>query len=254
MFPTLPEKKGLSLATHHHDHTNNASTHSHDHSATSGHAHDEPPSSTSNNDKQEAIAEEQQAFRKVIRAFRNYKSHSLSTISKKRRDYESLPKQQRDLLKATGFLDKLDKIERYILKNWEFLRRVVDSNGIYMEGAAEVVEDDDEGGDDDDEDVVMKEVDGLLQSAGKSTSNGKKAPIKKDVITSSDMDKVRTVLRQFVRDWAKEGAAERLATYQPILDALESIYKDVSVEERGLLSVLVPGAGLGRLAFEIARA
>ncbi len=46
------------------------------------------------------------------------------------------------------------------------------------------------------------------------------------------MDKVRTTLRQFVRDWAAEGKPERDGAYTPILEALEASFKDVSVEER----------------------
>ena len=31
---------------------------------------------------------------------------------------------------------------------------------------------------------------------------------------------VRSTLRQFVRDWAKEGQAERMASYNPLISAL----------------------------------
>jgi carnosine N-methyltransferase len=57
-----------------------------------------------------------------------------------------------------------------------------------------------------------------------------------------------------VRDWSIDGLAERTATYEPIMKALESLYGTVSHEQRGHIHVLVPGAGLGRLAFDIARA
>lgn len=36
------------------------------------------------------------------------------------------------------------------------------------------------------------------------------------------MDKVVGTLRQFVREWSKEGEAERNGSYQPILDALQA--------------------------------
>lgn len=63
------------------------------------------------------------------------------------------------------------------------------------------------------------------------------------------MDKVYTTLKQLVRDWAAEGQAERDQCYQPILDALDRLFIDRNPEE---VSVLVPGVGLGRLAFECA--
>eukprot|EP00300_Choanocystis_sp_HF-7_P001485 c11199_g1_i2.p1 GENE.c11199_g1_i2~~c11199_g1_i2.p1 ORF type:complete len:281 (-),score=56.02 c11199_g1_i2:140-982(-) len=53
-----------------------------------------------------------------------------------------------------------------------------------------------------------------------------------------------------VRDWSAEGAAERATSYAPVLRALTS-HKPPSFEHR--YSVLIPGAGLGRLAWECAR-
>jgi carnosine N-methyltransferase len=58
-------------------------------------------------------------------------------------------------------------------------------------------------------------------------------------------------LKQFVRDWSVEGKNERDTTYNPILDELESIYKNIPFEERGKIKILVPGAGLGRLVYEV---
>ncbi|KAL2915947.1 hypothetical protein HK105_204370 [Polyrhizophydium stewartii] len=67
------------------------------------------------------------------------------------------------------------------------------------------------------------------------------------------MDKVRSTLRQFVRDWSVSGEGERKAAYGPILDAINQAFPGVPIHERGAIKVLVPGAGLGRLAFEIVR-
>ena len=48
-----------------------------------------------------------------------------------------------------------------------------------------------------------------------------------------------------------QGQPERDAAYKPLLDALNKFFKDVPKEERASVRVLVPGAGLGRLAFDI---
>ena len=93
--------------------------------------------------------------------------------------------------------------------------------------------------------------------------------------SSNDVDKARSTIRQLFRDWSAEGTREREATYRPVLEALErefpaidtntSVVADekASVEDstsesisidRGHVRVLVPGAGLGRLVFEICRA
>lgn len=64
------------------------------------------------------------------------------------------------------------------------------------------------------------------------------------------IDKVRSVLRQFVRDWSVEGHVERGVAYGRVLRTLAQRWKDPL--SRHSVKVLVPGAGLGRLAMEIA--
>lgn len=62
-----------------------------------------------------------------------------------------------------------------------------------------------------------------------------------------DVARVREALRHFVRDWSAEGQPEREHIFKPILDVLAQ----VPAEERSRMKVLVPGSGLGRLAWEI---
>ena len=73
----------------------------------------------------------------------------------------------------------------------------------------------------------------------------------KGTATPSDMDKARSTIRQLYRDWTAEGAAERTASFGPILDALSRSSSHLDPSQRGRVKVLVPGAGLGRLVFEI---
>ncbi|KAL2038920.1 hypothetical protein N7G274_008260 [Stereocaulon virgatum] len=69
--------------------------------------------------------------------------------------------------------------------------------------------------------------------------------------TPTDMDKAKSTIRQFYRDWSAEGDAERRACYNPVLRDLESAF--VNVQDKSSVKVLVPGAGLGRLVFEVCR-
>ncbi|XP_074358282.1 uncharacterized protein LOC141697684 isoform X3 [Apium graveolens] len=64
-----------------------------------------------------------------------------------------------------------------------------------------------------------------------------------------DVDKVRCIIRNIVRDWAAEGQQERDQCYKPILEELKSQFPDRS--KGSPPACLVPGAGLGRLALEI---
>ncbi|GAA6018443.1 hypothetical protein JCM10207_000896 [Rhodosporidiobolus poonsookiae] len=63
----------------------------------------------------------------------------------------------------------------------------------------------------------------------------------------TEQGRVVETLKHFVRDWSAEGKSERDALFPPILDALTGEYS-----EREGKKVLVPGCGLGRLAYEIA--
>jgi len=65
---------------------------------------------------------------------------------------------------------------------------------------------------------------------------------------SSDIDKARSTLRQFYRDWSTAGATERDAAYGHVLSSICSLYPD---RDRENIKVLVPGAGLGRFLVEL---
>jgi hypothetical protein len=76
--------------------------------------------------------------------------------------------------------------------------------------------------------------------------------------TYHDHVKARSHVHQFYRDWSAEGAVERSKSFDPIVKALEDEFQSLSKTSIGLdksdLTVLVPGAGLGRLCFDIRRA
>ena len=65
------------------------------------------------------------------------------------------------------------------------------------------------------------------------------------------MNKARTTINQFYRDWSAEGAAERDACHGPVLNDVEKLFGQTP--KRGDVRILVPGAGLGRLVFEVCR-
>ena len=80
-----------------------------------------------------------------------------------------------------------------------------------------------------------------------------------------DVEKIQSTLKQFVRDWSEIGKAEREMAYTPIMKELDRLYpKEGDRNDSGLdstskssaprnqIKILVPGAGLGRLAFDIA--
>lgn len=93
----------------------------------------------------------------------------------------------------------------------------------------------------------------LEEQPSGSTEPERSIPSRKEMphlsVSEHDQDRVRTALKQMARDWSDAGAQERLLAYQPILDAVVArIPKDRTGKH-----ILVPGSGLGRLAFEFAR-
>lgn len=70
--------------------------------------------------------------------------------------------------------------------------------------------------------------------------------------TDRDLENMRSTLRQLVRDWSREGVSERENCYRPILEAAAREFPVESCD-RTAIKVLVPGAGLGRLAWELTR-
>ena len=79
-----------------------------------------------------------------------------------------------------------------------------------------------------------------------------------------DIEKIQSTLKQFVRDWSEVGKEEREMAYIPIMKELHRLYPKGDRNDSGLdstgksspprnqIKILVPGAGLGRLAFDIA--
>ncbi len=70
-----------------------------------------------------------------------------------------------------------------------------------------------------------------------------------------DAEKVRYVLKDLVRNWSEEGAAEREQSFGRVLARIRNIFPEALErlrEGHAPPRVLVPGAGLGRLCLELA--
>ncbi|KAH7337433.1 N2227-domain-containing protein [Rhizoctonia solani] len=203
------------------------------------------------------------ALNRVLEAFKHYRQYSLSANQRRRQDYLKLPESERALLDSVGWKQKVAHIDAAIERNAEFLLKIIDDpmifQGMDLEGAHghdDHDHDHDHGGhshgpghshDHDHGDVA-----GGHEHEHSHSHSGRSRQSKRSPQMDFDMDKVRSTLKQFVRDWGVEGKVERDACYGPMLDALCEYFHDVPVEERGNFRVLVPGAGLGRLAWDVA--
>ncbi|KZO94744.1 N2227-domain-containing protein [Calocera viscosa TUFC12733] len=211
----------------------------------------------------EDVAEEQAHFRQVVTTFRQYRQYSLSANTRRRKDFYSLPIPHQKLLKEVGWYQKLGDVDDAILTNADFLEEIVDDTEIFSGPVDEQVEGhqdmDDGHADIPFHDAHTHEHGSHAHSHG-SHSHGHPHAHERVIgsshehrqkVSEPDMDKLRSTLKQFVRDWSTEGKKERDETYGPILQALEEHFKDTPEDGRADIQVLVPGAGLGRLTWEV---
>ncbi|KAH8294445.1 hypothetical protein KR018_005639, partial [Drosophila ironensis] len=63
--------------------------------------------------------------------------------------------------------------------------------------------------------------------------------------------KAQSTLKLIARDWSTDGALEREQSYRPIIDSITEYFKPRDCDLRDV-KILVPGAGLGRLTYELA--
>ncbi|XP_073240497.1 carnosine N-methyltransferase-like [Porites lutea] len=162
---------------------------------------------------------ERQYFWKVIEAFLYYKEYSLRKLQRTKENYTFLPRRHKEML--PNFKDHLKKIEQCIEENQKFLFNIV------------------------------SETNEMFENRDSTRIRGAPNDPASQPISGFDMDKVITTMKQFVRDWSDEGKSERDACYKPIIDEILRLFP---VREcRKDISILVPGAGLARLMFDIAK-
>ena len=164
--------------------------------------------------------EEYRHLRNVVSAFFNYQIDSLRDLARTERDFKSI---EEKYLKRMSFnyTERLDKLKKAIWQNYSFLLKVADP---------------------------YKNMFKLYK--------GKNGEILMEplLVEVKDIIKMRSTLRLFTRDWAMDGIEERNSTYKPILNELKNFFeKKTKKEFQDGINILVPGAGLGRLMYEIAK-
>jgi len=163
--------------------------------------------------KEDDRIQEEKHIRDVLNTFLHYEIYAQNMNNKKKSDYRRLPEKHKLLF--PDVLKKLNTVDELIKVNYNFIKLMI-------------------------QDYVPYDSDPNKTFQGRS-------------VKSLEIDKVKSTLKQFVRDWSDEGKLEREQTYTPIINALLDFYKDVPEENRCELNILVPGAGLGRLAYDITK-
>ncbi|KAL9985874.1 hypothetical protein ACROYT_G008324 [Oculina patagonica] len=163
---------------------------------------------------------ERQYFWKVVEAFLYYKEFSLRKLQRTKTNFSLLPRRHREML--PNFKDHVKKLEKCIEENQNFLFNIVSHTNEMFENRDHT----------------------KIPSAPNDPAS--------QPISGFDMEKVTTTLKQFVRDWSDEGKAERDACYRPIIEEIQKLFPATQCSKKDV-SILVPGAGLARLMFDIAK-
>ncbi|PVH99352.1 N2227-domain-containing protein [Periconia macrospinosa] len=153
-------------------------------------------------------------------AFSKYRERSVAEVEKWRKGYKRLSKGDRKIMEAAGvdYKKKLDDIEALITTNAGLCESIIANALSYYA-------------------IEQSELNAYIKEAEKA----KRQP---------DRTSVTQALKHFVRDWSSDGAKERDDAFSCIIHMLHNLGLPKSKNQP--LKVLLPGAGLGRLAHEIA--
>ncbi|KAK5080571.1 hypothetical protein LTS08_007933 [Lithohypha guttulata] len=166
-----------------------------------------------------ADAGERRAIFNVLDSFRQYRKQThFGTTHRRRQNFYALPKNHQDLLNSPGtlFLDNLSAIDDAIDENADIANEILQ--------------------------LGLETFDLPAQPHIDSWNNWH------DTARPLDLDKAHSTLKQFWRDWSREGfEAELKSVLDTILHDVKS-YLDSPVTNT---RILLPGAGLGRLLFEL---
>ncbi|XP_067636381.1 carnosine N-methyltransferase isoform X2 [Eurosta solidaginis] len=155
-------------------------------------------------------------MQKIVAALRYYQKYCFARVNQTEIYLNSLPKRHQDML--VEYRNHLRVIRDCIHENQAVIKKMLRDNVGFMDiGGSE-----------------QKDKDGY---------NTK--------IDQQDLEHAQSTLKLIARDWSTSCAEEREQSYKPIIDAVEEFFKpdDYALNE---VKILVPGAGLGRLTYELA--
>ncbi|TFK66051.1 N2227-domain-containing protein [Pluteus cervinus] len=160
------------------------------------------------------------SLKRAYYSYHQYRRMALTELSGMRRSYSGVGRKSKRIGHVIGYPEKLKRLEV-----------ATDLNSVVTEQIAE---------------VAISEF-GLDVGELESGMSG----MRPRVGDMGELGRVRESLKHFVRDWSEAGKVERVKIFTPILDALKQVVP--LEEERKGKKVLVPGSGLGRLAWEISQ-
>ncbi|KAF2835463.1 N2227-domain-containing protein [Patellaria atrata CBS 101060] len=156
---------------------------------------------------------------KALHGFSRCGERNLAELKRWKSHYGHVPRHQKKVLEqAVRYSEKLNINEQLIWKNHQLCEEIVRAALDFY-------------------DITSNELEGFIHE-----SEAKSEP--------ADRISVSQALKHYVRDWSGEGAHER-KTFSCILNTLAVYAPPLEQRISNPLRVLIPGAGLGRLGFNI---
>eukprot|EP00962_Isochrysis_galbana_P008237 scaffold2248_cov133-Isochrysis_galbana.AAC.12 len=170
--------------------------------------------------------QEQHHFSSILRAFDEYRSWGLAKIERMERHYGHLSAADQ---RVTRVADKLIGMRAAVEQNARIIARLVEPHRATVAAI----------GEDRRTRVAMPQPDGSTRFVSATAAA---------YVPESDMEKVQSTIKQCVREWGEEGRAERESAHTPVLEALGRMLPQPEGKR-----ILLPGAGLGRMVWDVAR-
>ncbi|KAL8771022.1 MAG: hypothetical protein Q9209_003441 [Squamulea sp. 1 TL-2023] len=147
----------------------------------------------------------------TLDSFRQYRRIAhLNVTHRRRQDFYALPSTEWQLLSAQpfNFLSTLEKVDDAIDANADIATEILETG---------------------------------LELFGISDEPRLEPPHWHGEAKGTDLDKARSTIRLFYRDWSSEGISEREASYGPVLQDIAAAF--ANSPKKGDIQILVPGAG-----------
>ncbi|KAK4310768.1 hypothetical protein Pmani_017693 [Petrolisthes manimaculis] len=161
---------------------------------------------------------EREHFQRIVKAFKAYRQYCQHRITERESYVRSLPPSHQSLLHP-------------YTQHLQHQRVCIDHN-------AEIIK------------LIIKDVECMFENVHHQPMNNEDSDT--NSMLGPDIEKVQSTIRQIVRDWSPSGERERQQCYGPIINTVEKLFP-LDKGGRGDIKVLVPGAGLGRLAYDLAK-
>ncbi|XP_050074926.1 carnosine N-methyltransferase [Anopheles maculipalpis] len=166
----------------------------------------------------EDMEEERRNFFKIIAAFKYYRHSSLAELKRKESFLQTLPPAHQKML--SNYQEHLQNLKRCIDVNAQVIKQIIQDANCLFQNADHNIE------------PELQPSDGLK-------------------LRYQDFQKVQITMKQIFRDWSEQGKLERDQCYTPIIDEIKTFF-DPAKYDLSKVKILVPGAGLGRLIYELA--